>query len=304
MSYTVCKIPKAGLGNQLFPLMKAQVFAYLNNLPILITGYHQLKIGPYLRREKTKRNYNGFFLFEKKILSSLIDKGKILQFNLNNTIIEPSIDIDFIRDYSRNEMFLFSKVPHWDNYFGGLREHRELIKILLWAMIKPALKEKINDLPPPCIGVHIRMGDFRKLKAQENFGNVGAVRTPEEYFINTIKAIREINGFDLPVNIFSDGFKEELQQILALNNVTLIEGNNDLVDMMLLSKSQIIVTSAGSTFSYWASFLSESIVIMHPDHCTVIRKTRNIELPYEGILNFNDVILTNKIKKIIKEKHI
>jgi len=38
MSIVVCELPKAGLGNQLFPLVKAAVFAELNGLPLIVTG--------------------------------------------------------------------------------------------------------------------------------------------------------------------------------------------------------------------------------------------------------------------------
>ncbi len=73
MSVVVCKLPKAGLGNQLFPLMHAFVFAKLNNLPVIVTGYHQLKIGPYIRREKNKRQYKGYFTFQKNIAGEYRD---------------------------------------------------------------------------------------------------------------------------------------------------------------------------------------------------------------------------------------
>ena len=298
MNLVVCKIPKAGLGNQLFPLMKAQVFAHLNNLPIIITGYHQLKIGPYLRSEKSKRKYLGFFLFEKNILLNFFDKRKLLFYNSKNRIEEPVLNTNYKQNTSIKEGYFFSKVPHWDNYFGGLREHRKLVNELLWSLIKPALHKQINALTPPCIGVHIRMGDFRKLKPDEDFGTVGAVRTPEAYFVKTIQAIRELNGTDLPVCIFSDGFREELQQILSLPNTILIEGNNDLVDLLLLSKSRLIITSAGSTFSYWASFLSEGIIIQHPDHPLNIRKIEHVVLPYEGVFDSANTTLTDNIKQI------
>jgi hypothetical protein len=56
MSIVICKLPKSGLGNQLFPLMHAMVFAHINQMPLKIIGYHQFKIGPYLRNEKSYIN--------------------------------------------------------------------------------------------------------------------------------------------------------------------------------------------------------------------------------------------------------
>jgi hypothetical protein len=71
MGIVICKLPKAGLGNQLFPLMKAYVFAHINHLPVTIVNYRQLRLGPWLRGEKNKRIYNGFFIFEKNFIQQL-----------------------------------------------------------------------------------------------------------------------------------------------------------------------------------------------------------------------------------------
>src|SRR6188474_2445134 len=122
MSIVVCKLPKAGLGNQLFPLMKAYTFAYLNELPVVVTNYHQVKIGPYLRREKTKRRYGGFFTFQKNILSAQSEKWALRKYN-KKRITEPVVQK--INDTERSdEMYIFSEIPHWDHYFDGLKENR------------------------------------------------------------------------------------------------------------------------------------------------------------------------------------
>jgi hypothetical protein len=57
--------------------------------------------------------------------------------------------------------------------------------------------------------------------------------------------------------------------------------------MMLLSKSNCIVISTGSTFSYWAGFLSDAPMIMHPEHIhSRIRFLESGEKPFEG--SFSD----------------
>ena len=148
--------------------------------------------------------------------------------------------------------------------------------------------------------MHIRLGDFRKLSAGEDFARVGNVRTPDEYFLEVIQTIRHIHGSLLPVSIFSDGYKTELEQVLALPRVQWMEGNSDIVDLLLLSKSRLIVASAGSTFSYWAGFLSEGPLILHPDHIhRRIRLNLNSDQWYEGPLMPEHPLLTKKIKEIV-----
>lgn len=296
MSLVVCKLPKAGLGNQLFPLMKAQVFAHLNDLPVIITGYHQFKIGPYLRGEKSKRNYNDYFNFQKNFFGELSDKWKLNKSNDLEICAEHSLEKIVDDEIAEPKIYFYNEIPHWSDYFGELKSYRELVVNIFYNLLSKNIKKKISLQQAPCIGVHIRMGDFRKLKDGEDFSKAGLVRTPENYFVDVIKNIRQVHGTNLPVSIFSDGKKNELQSILELENVSLIEGNPDIVDLVLLSNSKIIVSSAASTFSYWAAFLSNAPVILHPDH--INNKIRSDEGLYEGALDLQNETLMNYIKSI------
>jgi hypothetical protein len=283
----LCKLPQAGLGNQLFPLMKAHLFAHFNKLPVVVTGYHQLKIGPYLRREKTKRRYSNYFSFQKSILREQLDKWKTKETRFSNLIKEPSVN--YIAE-NVSSLYQFSDIPHWSNYFNELKDHRELVSRLLFSIINDSIKEELNKLPTPIIGVHIRMGDFRKLAENEDFSKVGAVRTPEKYFIEIIKAIRQLHGSNLPVSVFTDGYRHEFEELFNLPAIKMVESNKDILDMLLLSRSKIIVTSAGSTFSYWSGFLSDAPIIRHRDHFhSTIRSTVTNQKLYEGTLEVNQV---------------
>ena len=288
----LCQLPGTGLGNQLFPLMKAQLMAHLNGLPVSITNYHQLKIGPYLRGEKSKRNYLGYFKFQKNLVRDWLDRAKFFALR-SNVIDEPEVRL--LTDPSEKKIYRFSRMPHWNNYFDQLKEHRKLVIKLFWELLTDEIKIEVESKACPMIGVHIRMGDFRKLTAQEDFSKVGLVRTPENYFKDIIQSIRSINGNNLPVSIFTDGRREELQEIFELENISLVEGNKDIVDLLLLSKSKIIVTSAGSTFSYWAGFLSDAPIIMHPDH---IHEPLRGNIMYEGPLNSQNKSLVQSITSI------
>ena len=54
-------------------------------------------------------------------------------------------------------------------------------------------------------------------------------------------------------------------EILQLDNVFLQEGNKDIVDLLLMAQSKMIIPSPGSTFSLFASYLSDAIILHHPD---------------------------------------
>jgi len=298
MSIIICKIPKAGLGNQLFPLMKSIVLKQITGLPLIITKYRQFSIGPYLRREKSKRRYAGYFKFQKSIFLAWLDEMSLFFYTGYKSVQEPSLQKDQL-DKGGKLKYIYSAIPHWKDYFEGLKDHRDKVIQSFFEMLTPDILQYVQSKPKPCIGVHIRMGDFRKLQAGENFAAVGAVRTPEDYFVDIIKNIREIAGENLPVTIFTDGYRHEFTQLFDLPAVSIAENNPDIADMVLLSKSKIIVTSAGSTFSYWSGFLSEAVLIMHPDHLHAsIRPGYMMDKLYEGPFDKNNALLLKNIKTI------
>ncbi len=265
----------------------------------MVTGYNRLFIGPWLRREKSKRKYQGIFIFQKNLLAAQWNKLKLLTYKRHQQQIEPTVKVIEKKTATR-AAYLFFDMPHWDNYFDGLKEHRAFVIDLLWKLILPSIREKILSELPPCIGIHIRMGDFRKLREGEIFGNAGAVRTPESYFIELINSIRNIHGADLPVRIFTDGYRHEFNQLFQLKNIEMAAPNKDMVDLLLLSRSKIIITSGGSTFSYWAAFLSEAIVIMHPKHAgTIIRPVELNEKFYYGTFDAGNSLLVSSIQHIL-----
>jgi len=295
MSLVVCKLPKAGLGNQLFPLMKASVFAHLNNMEVRVTGYNRLKIGPYLRREKSKRKYSNSFTFQKNIISEQIEKWKIHGKGHYELISEPDV-VKLPETVLPGKLFVFTETPHYRDLFAGLREQHELVKTLFWNVLQSSVKKRLEKLQTPYIGVHVRMGDFPSLKEGENFNEVGQKRTPETYFIDIITRIREVHGSTLPVTVFTDGYRHEFNKLFELENIEMAEGNPDIIDLLLLSRSKIIVTATGSTFSYWAGFLSEAPVILHPDH--IHQPHRGNPTLYEGALDVHNDLLVQSIRSI------
>lgn len=302
MSVVVCRLPKAGLGNHLFPLMHAMVFAELNKLPLIILGYHHLKLGPYLRKEKIKRRYRGYFSFQKSVVGEWMDRAKIKWLSSKlDTVAEPPVE-KVEAGKVDGKLFLFHKLPTYHDYFRHLKAHRPLVKKKLLEVINPEILKEVNRVEPPVIGVHIRMGDFRKLKEGEDFSKVGHVRTPEFYFVDIIQAIRKINGNELPVSLFTDGYRNEFEQILSTDSLTMVEGNPDIVDLLLLSRSKIIAMANGSTFSYWAGFLSDAPIIKHPDHLYAPFRPAEInEKFYEGPMlhGHEDPLLIKNIQSII-----
>ena len=260
--------------------MNGILYAKLNLIDYKYISYNFFTIGPYLRFEKSKRKYSSFFIFNTNLLQIffilcffyLIPKKYLIYNPTNNNINQNSINI-----------FLFNKPAHWSDYFFILNNHRKLVIELFFNILTDEIKNKFYELATPYIGVHIRRGDFLEFRSDDHFRYNGNTKTPDFYFIDLINSIRKYTNLIIPVKLFSDGYNAELHNILSLENIEHIENNNDMLDLLHLSKSQLIITSAGSTFSYWAAFLSNATVLIHKDHIHKdLRDNITNSIYYEG----------------------
>lgn len=254
-----CKIPRAGLGNQLFVISHAILFAKNNSQKIIFLNYSQLKIGPYLRRERSKRQYNDFFVFQKGIFVLFYNQIRYFLNSKKDLKIDPELD-----DINSHNV-LFREIPHFTEYFRRLKPYKELVRLELINIIRENIRRQIDQLPQIDVAIHVRLGDFQKLQNGISFSNVGSTRTPMDYFIESINKIKAKNPA-YNFWIFTDGHRHEVSELLEINGVELFNSVNDIVDLYQMSKSKILITSAGSTYSYWAGFLGDCEIIQHPDH--------------------------------------
>jgi hypothetical protein len=269
-------LPKAGLGNKLFSWASGVVFSDVNNCPHFICGLTKFHPMTIIRGDRSKRLYFGYFKNEKLLYFYPRSNAKNLSQKQAN------------KKVSLSGPALFSEIPHWSDRFHLLRDHRKLIVERFWNTLTKRIKKRIEGHDIPCVSLHIRMGDFRELKEGEDFSKVGAVRTPLNYFIEVVKMIREYANNNVSVTVFSDGSDNDLKSILSLPNTRRAEDDLDIVHLALMSKSSVIVMSAGSTFSFWAGFLSKAILIDHYQHkhSTIRNDKINTEV-FEGVFEPN-----------------
>lgn len=278
-SVVYARLPRGGLGNKLLVWARALVCARLCGLPLYVSGWSDIKIGPYLRGERSKRQYWG--CFDDSAVPSLLRRFAFS--NLYNIHREPDLEVCQSAALRKtNQLYLYDTVPSWRDYFKGLRGNEEFVRSAFESILKPFYLDQLKKQSWPVIGVHIRRSDFRELVPGESLGENCNVRTPIGYYLDVILTLRQMAGHTLPVTVFTDGRSEDIAEILALPDVVMAVPNPDIVDLILLSKSKCLVTSIGSTFSYWAAYLSEGHVITHPSHEISIRSQATNENHYEG----------------------
>lgn len=258
-------IPRAGLGNMLLVWARGYAFAHKHSLEFAHSGFMSFQPGPWLRREKSKRLYWNIFISQSL--------SKLLRYKYYRAAYKKEIDPVFDVIVKHATLYEFRKLFISSDYFLELKPYKKEIKQALFSMLHPRLKKKLESLEAPVIGLHIRRGDFK----------LGSTLTPLSFFIGIVQQLRSAAGVQLPATVFSDATDDELSELLALPSITRSNEKEDIVDLLLLSRSRFLVLSISSSFSLWAAFLSEGQIIKnpaewHPD----IRPPHDNELLFEG----------------------
>lgn len=283
MPQVYIKFPKTGLGNLLLVWARGVVFAKMNDLHYDTSSWWGLRWGALLRREQKKRLYWGYFN-ETSFLKQI---QLLLKYRFGKTIIEPPLQI-VSGNMNKDDLYVFNKVISENDLFGQLRDHQSLIVTEMEKIITPRIKKILLKYQPPVIGLHIRRGDFK----------IGNPITPNEYFIKGINMIRSVAGSNWPVTIFTDANKDEIEDILLLPEVFIAKEKPDIVDIILLSKSKVMLLSQSSTFSYWGAFLSDSIVIRPYNDWQPLIKNDNSNGIYREIKwDYKDDNSTKRLKE-------
>ena len=280
------KFPKIGLGNLLLHWAKGFAFAKKYNLELYKSSWWAFRPGPWLRREKNKRVYWGYLKED-----SFIQKISLFFFKLKaEKIYEPSEKVNS----GKNILYIFKKFHVDGDYFKEAKPYRDELKQEIYKMLEPRLKKKLEQFDPPEIGIHIRRGDFK----------LGSYITPNQFFIDVITRIRKECNRNLHVTVFTDAADNELQDIFSLPNVTRAESKADILDILLLSQSKICILSISSTFSLWAGFLSEGIVIKHPEEWHPDIRPEEVNIKYfEGKSVADNEELPQLLKDNLSELH-
>jgi hypothetical protein len=292
-------LPRAGLGNKMFSWASGAIFAKVNNAKHEVYGLTRIHLGPWYRNEKSKRLYRNLFTNERFFKPFFLNLNKVNyvgQSNCNQIV-------------NSSGYYIFNEIPHWSNYFETIKNHRPFLLKYLDETLNPLIKKKVKQLSSPEIAVHIRLGDFKDANTKNQFELNGGIRTPIDYFINTIHRIRSFCGYNIPVTIFTDGSAVEIKELFNLENITMAEANADMVQLLHMSKSKLIILSATSTYGKWAGFLSDAIIIDHHIHFHGPTRLKDDCSYYDGPIHASEsigknVVLSHSLKKAFNSKNI
>lgn len=241
------RLGRAGLGNMLFPWARAVVWSHRLCVPLIEPLWWRPRIGPYLRGEPDKRRYD--LLFRQPALSEiLLDRWQLIK---TKHIPEPFTTTQMDQPPPGVGILVTQGM---NGYFRPLADDRLIIQQNLLSRLKR--RPPIDNTR--YVAFHVRLGDF----ARGEPGTATNTSTSIEWFVAIAKSLRKQDP-TLPFIICSDGEDSELKPLWRLPNVQRTCPQDAMDDLFTLSAASLIVGS-NSTFTAWASFLSQTRLILHP----------------------------------------
>ncbi|TDG37718.1 hypothetical protein EZJ43_01080 [Pedobacter changchengzhani] len=241
LHHFIIRFRGAGLANCLFIYARALVLANKYQLKIINPSWVQFNLGPYLRKEKDKRHYNGLF---KSFGIGHVKKNWLLFFG---------------KKYGENQQIEnlangLIVVEGLGNYFEDIKNHSEMVKKHLLSIVTNQTINSYHSVVEEFVGVHIRMGDY-DLDS----------RISLDWYLEKMRFIHEKCDRKIKFLVFSDGNADELQKVLSFPCAEMAFFGNAIADILVLSKAKIILAS-DSTFSAWGAYLGQTPILFNKRH--------------------------------------
>lgn len=243
--YFVPLIGRAGLGNELFPVMAALEASHISaNGRFVRPNWLKLRLGPYLRNETDKREYWRLFKGQRLVDVAISSLAVMMSGRAGS---QPSD--------SRIHIFR-GMAGYFDRFTNGGQWHREQLEMLA----RPGVVTPSSGAP--FVGFHVRLGDFVAPTAGQMTLTANNMSTPIAWFRTMALAVREKYP-DLPIIVASDGSDIQLAPLLSVSGTARSNSLNALDEIIGLSRAAAIVGSR-STFTAWAAFLGSAPLLTAP----------------------------------------
>lgn len=222
------------------------------------------RIGPYLRRERDKRNY--FLLF---------GTGNAVGGLQRMVALLGARKIDIGPEWPSRPSIVGSTVLRFHNAleandkksFHQVIGHGAFLRDEMLAMTRRRFHPP--ETTGPFIAVHVRLGDFTPL-AQNSSVVAGAsnTRLPIEWYGDRLDALRNALGEEIRAVVFSDGTDAELASLLARTNTSRAPRQQSVTDLLEMGQGVAVIAS-GSGFSMWGAFLGSAPRLSYPGQSRV-----------------------------------
>jgi hypothetical protein len=260
-SYGYAKLGRYGLTHGILAWARCAVWCETTGAKMIAPFWLKIRVGPYLRKERDKRNY--FLLFHDGGAISGIKRLLLLAYA--KKLIAGSQFPDAIKNSGANVMVFENALGSNEiKYFHQILGYGPFLRNKL---IEITRRKYIPEKPQePFIAIHVRLGDFTPIKSDNTI--TANSRLPIDWYVNRLVALRSALGIDVPAILYSDGNDKELAALMNVQNVRRVPKQQSITDLLSMGQS-IALISSGSGFSLWGAFLGSAPRLCHPGQMIV-----------------------------------
>lgn len=256
--YGYPNVGRFGLGHSLLAWARCTVWCAQTGATMLGPIWLRPRIGPYLRRERDKREY--FRLFTNRPYPNRLSRTHLLLTKRQvaaDALITGARPKDgdvvvFTNAYSRN----------FETYFHEIVEHGPMLRGALEEITRPSYRPAPIRVAP-FIAVHVRMGDFQTFNPMVAATGAHNQQLPITWYRGAILALWEALGRQVPARVYSDGSDEALAPLLSIPGVERAEDGAAITHLLEMTDAAGLI-AAGSGFSFWSAFLGHVPRIVFP----------------------------------------
>ncbi|MER9228546.1 hypothetical protein NKI39_23485 [Mesorhizobium sp. M0664] len=254
-------IGRFGLGHSMLAWARCEVWCRENNARMLGPRWLRPRIGPYLRRERDRREYFKLFTNEGYL-------GEPWRTVLLASARKVSADTADPLAYTGHTVVVFKNTvaSNFEKHFHEVRGHGPM----LYDAFRRITRKKYlpQALGSPFVAVHVRLGDFTRFDPNRVEAGTHNNRLPIEWYCDSLVALRRGLGMDMPARVFSDGSDPDLLPLLGLPDVRRADDAESVTHMLEMAQASVII-GAGSNFNLWAAFFAQVPRITYPGQAIV-----------------------------------
>ena len=277
--YGYPELGRYGLGHSLLAWARCHIWCQAHQATMLGPIWLRPRIGPYLRRERDKREY--FKLFNnagykgEPLRSWLLLTAK----KLAAESLAPGETPSVATGKPQVVVFRNALASNFEKHFHEVRGHGRSLHSALTAITRPAYRPRpFTDAP--FIALHVRLGDFSAFDPSQIANGQHNRRLPIDWYCEALQALRQALGHDMPATVFSDGDDSELSALLSLPQVRRAPDAESVTHMLEMARARAII-STGSGFSLWSAFFGQMPRITYPRQRLVqVNDSPELEVEY------------------------
>ena len=257
-----------GLGNRLFPWARCRVFSQIHGIRMISPVWFRLAIGQFFRGGIDYRSYLRQLvllgLFKKKEGDLGVIEGYLIS-RRAKILVEPA-DL-YSKDFKtlNNRYGVKIIFTGWKKFFEPLNGWHGFLLNELRASTRKKYLDMVDSIGNVPVGICVRCGNDFKEPGNYNYEPIGPLdKTPVKWFKESLDLIRQAAGYPVKAFVVSDGTKEQLRELLEMDKVTFVRPGSAISDLLILSKSKVLLASGSSSFAAWGCFLGQMPSISHP----------------------------------------